>query len=51
MRDRSDAVWIVDQKPPGVATGSDNRLVAIPHAPAELIAAQVVPDVLHRVRP
>ena len=45
----SDPVGIVDEKVPSVATRSDNRLVAVPHAPAELIAAQVVPDVLHRV--
>jgi hypothetical protein len=46
MRDRSDSVWILDQKVPGVPAGGDNRLVAVPHTLTELVAAQVVPGVL-----
>ena len=49
MRNRPDTVWIADQKMPCIPTRSHDCLVAVPHAHAELVAAQVVPDVLHRI--
>src|SRR5690242_12309653 len=49
MRDRSDPLWVVDQEAPGRGAGRHDGLIGVPHAVAELVAPQIVPDILHRV--
>ena len=49
MSDGIDALRIGDEAVPRILAGCDDGLIAIPDAPAELIAARVVPDVLDRI--
>ena len=46
---RIDALRVSDEEVPSLLAGGDNGPVAVPDTPAELVATQVVPDVLHRV--
>jgi len=48
--DGTDARWIGHQRVPGVFAGVLDCLVAVPDAQAELVAAQILPDVLDRVQ-
>src|SRR3954447_19168014 len=48
--DRPDPVGIVHREAPGFGAGLDNGVIAVPNAVAELVAAQVVPDIFHRVQ-
>jgi hypothetical protein len=48
--DRTDAVWVVDQKVPRDFAGLDDILVGIPNSGAEFVLPQVVPDVFHRIQ-
>src|SRR5271169_5805052 len=48
--DGADAFWVVDQEGPGILAGVDDGLIAVPDQGTELVAAQVLPDVLHRVQ-
>src|ERR1700739_5182535 len=49
MGNRIDALRVCDEEVPSLLAGGDDGLVAVPDTPAELVATQVVPDVLHRV--
>ena len=49
MGDGGEALWRAHQLVPGVAAGIHDGLVAVPDASAELVAAQVVPNILERV--
>src|SRR5271166_5709623 len=46
--DGIDALRIPMEELPGLLAGGDDGFVAVPDEPAELVAAQIVPDVLHR---
>src|SRR3954452_1281565 len=48
--DRGEPVGRRQQPVPGVAAGGDDGLVVRPDAMAELVLAQVLPDVLDRVQ-
>jgi len=48
--DGSDAVWVIDQELPSCDAGVDDGVVAAPNRCAELVLAQVMPDVLHGVQ-
>ena len=49
MGDGLDALRVTNEKVPGILASGDDGRVAFPDARAELVAAQVVPDVLHRI--
>jgi hypothetical protein len=42
-----DALGIPNEELPSVLAGGDDGVIAIPDEPAELVAAEIVPDVLH----
>ncbi len=44
--DRRDSNGISDEPVPSVATSLDDVLVSIPDASAELVAAEIFPDIL-----
>jgi hypothetical protein len=44
-----DALGIPNEELPSVLAGGDDGFIAVPDEAAELIAAEIVPDVLHRV--
>jgi hypothetical protein len=44
-----DAAWFGSECIPGVAAGIDDSIVAIEDTIAELVLAQVLPDVLDRI--
>src|SRR3954463_7212817 len=48
--DGAYAFGIVDQEVPGLSAGVDDVVVGVPDPGAELVLAQVVPDVFHRVQ-
>src|ERR1700730_1301997 len=45
-----DDLGFGDQGIPGIATGVEDRLISVPDAGAEPVAAQILPDVLCRVQ-
>ena len=47
--DGIDALLVGNEEVPSLLAGGDDGFIAVPDAPAEFIAAQVVPDVLHGV--
>jgi hypothetical protein len=47
--DGSDTLRIANEEVPGLLAGGDDGFIAVPDKPAELVAAEIVPDVLHRV--
>ena len=47
--DRRDADGVGTEPVPGVAASLDDVLVTLPDAPAELVAAEIFPDVLDRI--
>jgi hypothetical protein len=49
MRDGIDALRVVHEEVPSMLAGLHDSLVAVPDASAELVAAQVVPNILERV--
>ncbi len=49
MSDGLNALQIADEEVPSILAGGDNGLVAVPDEPAELIAAEIVPDIFHWV--
>ena len=49
VSDGIDALRVANEEVPSILAGGDDCLVAVPNTLAELIAAQIVPDVLHRV--
>ncbi|MEA2956522.1 MAG: hypothetical protein QOJ58_2022 [Alphaproteobacteria bacterium] len=49
MRDGIDSVGIADEEEPSFLAGRDDCLVAVPNAHAEFVAAEVIPDILHRI--
>jgi hypothetical protein len=49
MGDEIDALRVTHEEVPSVLAGLHNGLVAVPDASAELVAAQVVPDILQQV--
>lgn len=49
MGDGLDALRVTNEKVPGILASGDDCLIAVPHQAAELVATQIVPDVLHRV--
>ena len=48
--DGTDAAWIVDEEAPCGGAGLDDVFVGWPDVVAELVASQIVPDILHRVQ-
>ena len=44
-----DAAWFGSECIPGIAAGIDDSFVAVKDAIAELVLAQVLPDVLDRI--
>src|SRR3982074_1857719 len=50
VSDGIDALRVANEEVPSILAGGDDCLVAVPNTLAELIAAQIVPDVLHRVQ-
>ena len=48
--DGTDADWIGDEEAPCGGAGLDDVFVGWPDVVAELIASQIVPDILHRVQ-
>ena len=48
--DGSDADWIGDEEAPCGGAGLDDVFEGWPDAVAELVASQIVPDILHRVQ-
>src|SRR5271168_1651223 len=48
--DGADPFWVADEEVPGALAGVDDGLVGVPDQVAELVAAQVFPDILHRVQ-
>ena len=44
-----DAAWFGSECIPGVAAGIDDSVVAIEDTIAELVLAQILPDVLDRI--
>src|SRR3978361_176275 len=48
--DGADAVRVVNEEVPGGGEGLDDGLVTVPDPGAELVAAEVIPDVLHWVQ-
>jgi len=49
MGDGIDALGVVHEEVPSILAGLHDGLVAVPEASAELVAAQIVPDILERV--
>src|SRR5271165_1728527 len=49
--DGLDAFWVANEKVPSILAGDHDCLVAVPDEVAELVAAQIVPDVLHWLEP
>ena len=47
--DGIDALRISDEELPSVLAGGDDGFIAVPDKPAEFVAAEIVPDVLHRI--
>src|SRR5277367_967720 len=47
--DGIDALRISDEELPSLLAGGDDGFVAVPDEPAELVATEIVPNVLHRV--
>ena len=48
--DGTDAAWIGDEEAPCGGAGLDDVFVGWPDVVAELVASQIVPDILHRVQ-
>jgi hypothetical protein len=49
MRDGLDALVVAHEKVPGIFARGDDCFVAVPDQPTELVAAEIIPDVLHWV--
>jgi hypothetical protein len=49
MRDGLDALRVADEKVPSIFARGDDCFVAVPNQPTELVAAEIIPDVLHWV--
>src|ERR1035437_4772645 len=43
-------IWVFYQEPPGLSASLDDRIVTVPDEVAELVGAQILPDVFHRVQ-
>ena len=48
--DGADSVWVVDEEAPGALAGVEDVVVGVPDRGAELVLAQVGPDVLHGIQ-
>jgi hypothetical protein len=49
LGDGIDTLPIADEEVPRILAGGDDGLIAVPDERTELVAAEIVPDVLHRV--
>src|SRR4051794_38605856 len=48
--DRADTVWVANEPVPCLGTGGEDLVVAVPDLGRELVAPQILPDVLHGVQ-
>jgi putative DNA methylase len=48
--DRTDAVWIVDQKVPSILASLEDGIVTVPDQGTKFVGSQIGPDILHRVQ-
>jgi hypothetical protein len=44
-----NALRIADEEVPSILAGGDDGLIGVPDTPAELVAAEIVPDIFHWV--